>query len=177
LLFHDLVLYQQQITFSSDIHQSLGERIMASIRNYAPTAARVLLGVIFTVFGLNGFLNFLPQPPMPAGAGAFVGGLASSGYFFPLLKGTEVIMGLLLLSNRLVPLALTVLAPIVLNIVLFHAFLAPGGIGIAIVVLALELTLAWAYRDAYRGVLNPSARPRLAAVTVEQVRGIPAHQS
>jgi hypothetical protein len=88
-----------------------------------------------------------------------MGGLAASGYFFPLLKLTEIAAGLLLLSGRFVPLALTVLAPIIVNIVAFHAFLAPGGIGIALFVLALELYLAWSYRDAFRSVLKSNARP------------------
>ena len=79
----------------------------------AKTAARLALGAIFTVFGLNGFLHFIPAPPPSGLAAVFVGGLGASGYFFPLLKGTAVAVGLLLLSNRFVPLALTVLAPIV----------------------------------------------------------------
>lgn len=87
----------------------------------------------------------------------------ASGYFFPLLKGTEVISGLLLLSNRFVPLALTMLAPIVVNIVAFHAFLAPAGLGLAGLVLALEVYLAWAYRAAYRSVIVAHVEPEGAA--------------
>src|SRR5258706_15715398 len=117
------------------------------------TAARLLLGAIFTVFGLNGFLHFIPQPP-PAGLVAvFVGGLGASGYFFPLLKGTEVIVGLLLLCNRFVPLALTVLAPVVENIVAFHAFLAPSGIALPLVIVALGLYLAYTERAAFAPLL------------------------
>jgi hypothetical protein len=118
------------------------------------TAARLLLGAIFTVFGLNGFLHFIPQPP-PAGLVAvFVGGLGASGYFFPLLKGTEVIVGLLLLGNRFVPLALTVLAPIVVNIVAFHAFLAPSGIALPLVIVALGLYLAYTERAVFAPLLQ-----------------------
>ncbi|MCA9535998.1 MAG: DoxX family protein, partial [Myxococcales bacterium] len=76
-----------------------------------PTAARLFLGLAFTVFGLNGFLHFLPMPPMSGEPAAFMGALAATGYMFPLIKGTEVVAGLLLLGNRLVPLALTLLAP------------------------------------------------------------------
>ena len=96
-----------------------------TIRSKLPTVARVLMGVPFLVFGLNGFLHFLPTPPMPAAAGAFVGALAASGYLFPVLKTVEVAAALLLLSGRFVPLALTLLAPVLVNIVAFHAALAP----------------------------------------------------
>jgi uncharacterized membrane protein YphA (DoxX/SURF4 family) len=121
------------------------------------TVARFLLGTVFFVLGLNGFLNFIPQPPpatIPAGAAAFGAAMLHTGYLFQLLKGTEVIAGIALLANRWVPLALAMLAPIVINIFAFHAFLAPGEIGVAVVVLALELYLAWAYRAAFKPMLN-----------------------
>jgi putative oxidoreductase len=117
------------------------------------TGKRLVLGLIFTVFGLNGFFHFLSMPPMPEAAGTFLGGLAGAGYFFPFLKVTETICGLLLLSGMYVPLALLVLAPIVINIVLFHAFLAPGGLILPIVILVLELGLAWHHRDIFCKVL------------------------
>jgi uncharacterized membrane protein YphA (DoxX/SURF4 family) len=88
--------------------------------------SRILLGLIYTVFGLNGFLQFLPIPPMPEAAQTFMMGLASSGYFFPVLKGTEVLGGLMLLGGVAAPVALVVLAPITLQIFLFHAVLTPG---------------------------------------------------
>lgn len=117
--------------------------------------ARIALGLVFFVFGLNGFLLFIPGPtePLPEAAMAFTGGMYAAGYFFPLLAGTQVVSGALLLTNRLVPLALTVLAPVVLNIVLFHLFVWRNGLGMALVILALEAGLAWAHRDAFRGVL------------------------
>ncbi|MDC0673179.1 DoxX family protein [Nannocystis radixulma] len=124
-----------------------------------PTVARTLLGLVFLVFGLNGFLHFLPMPPVPARAGEFLGALAASGYMFPLLKGTEVVAGALLLSGRLVPLALVLLAPVIVNIVAYHLALAPGGYGLLALIVGLEAYLAWAYRDSFAGVLNPSARP------------------
>src|ERR1700686_1265409 len=122
---------------------------MNAISRFAPSASRIVLGLIFFVFGLNGFLQFMPQPPIPDKAGAFAGALAATGYMFPLIKSVEVIGGAMLLSNRFVPLALAILAPNVVNIVLFHALLAPGGLGVALVVLALELAAAWSYRDAF----------------------------
>ena len=133
---------------------------MNAISRFAPPAARLLLGLVFFVFGLNGFLQFIPTPPMPAAAGAFMGALAATGYMFPLIKSVEVIGGALLLSNRFVPLALAIVAPNVVNIVLFHAVLAPGGLPVALFVLALELFSAWSYRDAFAPLLRTRAAPR-----------------
>jgi hypothetical protein len=115
----------------------------------AVLGARIVLGAIFFIFGLNGFLHFLPQPAMPDAAVAFFGALAATGYMIPLLFGTQVVGGALLLA-RLVPLALVVLAPVIVDIVLFHVFLAPDGLPLAIVVSLLASFLAWVHRDAYR---------------------------
>ena len=148
---------------------------MNTARKYLPTAARLFLGLVFTVFGLNFFLHFLPMPPAPARAASFAGALFASGYLFPLLKTTEVVAGLLLLGGRFVTLALAVLAPIVINIVGFHLFLAPAGLALPLAVLAAELYLAWTYRAAFAPMLRahtplrqeapvPASRPaRLAA--------------
>ena len=95
------------------------------------TVSRYILGLIFFVFGLNGFFNFLPPPPMPEPAMAFFGGLAAAPYFFPLLKGLEVIAGLMLLTNKYVSLSLALLAPIVVNIFLYHITLDLAGGAIA----------------------------------------------
>lgn len=122
------------------------------------TGARIVLGLIFVVFGLNGFLQFLPPPPLEGSAAAFMGALAATGYMFPLIKGTEVIAGALLLGNRYVPLALVLLAPVVVNIVLFHTVLAPPN-PVTFMVVGLLGFLAWAYRDSYQGVLTASAKP------------------
>lgn len=131
----------------------------------ATTGARILLGLIFFVFGLNGFLGFMPQPPQPPEAGAFLGALAATGYMFPLIKGTEVLAGALLLGNAFVPLALLLLAPIVVNIVAFHLALAPGGMAMVVALVALMAFLAWRYRAAWRGVLARGARPEAVAPT------------
>jgi hypothetical protein len=124
-----------------------------------PTVSRVVLGLVFFVFGLNGFLGFLPQPPLEGPAGAFLGALGATGYMFPLIKGTEVVAGALLLANRFVPLALAILAPVIVNIVLVHALLAPEGVVIAVIILALELYLAWSYRSAFRPMLAARTTP------------------
>jgi uncharacterized membrane protein YphA (DoxX/SURF4 family) len=116
-------------------------------------AARVILGLIFFVFGLNGFLHFIPQPPAPAAASAFAGALAASGYLFPLLKSVEVVAGALLLAGVFIPLALTLLAPVIVNIVAFHLFLAPGNYVVIALILATEFYLAWAHRAAFAPML------------------------
>ena len=128
---------------------------------HLPAIARVLMGLMFFVFGLNGFLNFLPQPkdPMPEGAAAFAGALMKTGYMMPLVMGTQLLVGILLLLNRFVPLALALLAPIIVGIVMFHIFLAPSSIGPAIVVLVMELYLAWTYRNAFRLMLALKTSP------------------
>jgi len=127
-----------------------------SFTRHFTTTARIVLGFIFTVTGFNGFFQFLPQPtaPMPDGAMAFSVSLAETGYMLELTSGVQAITGLLLLAGRFVPLALALLAPVVVNIFLFHVFLAPEGLTIAIVVAALEIGLAWAYRDAFRPMLR-----------------------
>jgi uncharacterized membrane protein YphA (DoxX/SURF4 family) len=138
--------------------------IMNSISRFAPSAARLLLGLVFVVFGLNGFLQFLPMPPAPDKAMAFMGALAASGYMFPLIKSVEVVGGALLLSNRFVPLALAMVAPNVVNIVLFHAVLAPGGLPVALFILALELFSAWSYRDAFAPMLRARTAPKTSTL-------------
>jgi uncharacterized membrane protein YphA (DoxX/SURF4 family) len=146
---------------------------MKTIAQKLPLAARIVLGLVFFVFGLNGFLHFLPQPPMAGRAGAFVGALVSSGYLFPLLKGTEVLAGALLLGGFLVPLALTLLAPVIVNIVAFHLFLAPGNYPVLGVILLCELFLAWTHRAAFAGVLQArvaSRTPNLAPLAHRELR-------
>jgi uncharacterized membrane protein YphA (DoxX/SURF4 family) len=127
-----------------------------------PVVARVLLGAVFLVFGLNGFLHFLPQPPAPARAMAFAGALGASGYFFPLLKATEVVAGALLLLG-FVPIALTLLAPIIVNIVAFHLFLAPGNYAVVGLVLAAEIYLAVVHWSAFAPLFARAAARRGAA--------------
>src|SRR4030095_15988091 len=99
--------------------------------------ARLLLGLIFVVFGLNGFLNFLNMGPLPTGlAGQFVGALLLSHYYW-VIAALQILGGGLLLANRFVPLALVLLGPVIVNIILYHVFLNPAGMVPAIVVTIL----------------------------------------
>jgi len=136
---------------ASDVNESR----TVSISRYFPAAARILMGLIFAITGLNGFLNFLPSPkvPMPERAAAFIGALMQAGYFMRLVMGTQLIVGILLLLNRFVPLALTLIAPIIVGIITFHIFLLPSGLPLALAVMVLEIYLACAYRNAFRPML------------------------
>lgn len=149
---------------------------MATIQNKLPTVARYLLGLAFFVFGLNGFLHFIPQPAPPAAAMTFLGALIGSGYMFPLIKGTEVIVGALLLANRFVPLALTVLAPVMVNIIAFHLFLEPQALAMPLVLLVAQLYLAYSYRDAFAPMLHARNQPHTSAPTSNR-GGVPATAS
>ena len=132
---------------------------MKTLSHIAPVALRVLFGLMFTAAGAAGLFHLGPPPEHAGVAAAFAGGLAASGYFFPLLKSIELVAGLLLLSGRLVPLTLVVLAPIVVNIAAFHFLLAPEGALVAAFLVAAEAGLAWIHRDAFAPLLRWSSAP------------------
>ena len=115
--------------------------------------ARVLLGLAFVVFGLNAFLHFIPQPPPQGLAGAFIGALFVSGYFYAVAV-LQIAGGALLLIGRYVALGLTLLGPVIVNILLFHICLNREGLPLAIVVGCLGLFLLWAYRDRFAAILR-----------------------
>jgi putative oxidoreductase len=117
--------------------------------------ARILLGLIFVVFGSNAFLHFIPMPEIPKSlAGDYLNVFVASGYVY-VIGGLEVIGGLLLLIGRFVPLGLTILGAIIVNILVFHALMAPEGFPMALIVTVLEVFLIWRYRDAFAGLLRP----------------------
>ena len=121
--------------------------------------ARYLMGVIFLVFGLNGFLHFIPLPPPSGVAGQFMGTLFVSHYL-TLIFGLQVIAAVLLLANRYVPLALAVLAPVIVNILCFHALMAPSGLPLAIVVAVLWVLIFVEVRSAFAGLFQSRLQPR-----------------
>lgn len=129
---------------------------------WLPTVARILMGLMLCASGAFGLLTAFgavtsPPAAMPAGATAFAGALAKTGYMMPLVSGVQLLVGVLLLINRFVPLALVLLAPLLVNILAFHMFLSPEGAVPGVVFSALELYLAWVYRAAYRPLLTARA--------------------
>lgn len=118
----------------------------------ATLVARVLLGLIFFVFGLNGFLHFIPMPPPTGLAGQYLGVLSISHYMVPVFL-LQVVGGALLIAGQYVPLALLLLAPILTNILLFHSLMAPAGLPLALVALTLWLIVFSEVRSAFAGML------------------------
>ncbi len=111
---------------------------------------RIILGLILIIFGANKFAGFMPMPELPEAAGNFMTALFVVGYMFPLIGAIELIVGLLLVFNKWVPFVLLLLAPISVNIILFHLALAPAGIGAGAVVALLNVALIYAYWDKYK---------------------------
>ena len=121
--------------------------------------ARYLAGVIFLVFGLNGFLHFIPLPPPDGVAGQFMGALFVSHYL-TLIFGLQVIAAVLLLANRYVPLALAILAPVIVNILSLHALMAPSGLPLALFVTVLWALIFVDVRPAFAGLFQPRLQAR-----------------
>src|ERR1017187_8688 len=115
---------------------------------YAIIIVRLLLGLVFVVFGSNAFLHFIPMPPMQGQAGAFIGALVNSGYIY-VIAVLQVFGGLLLLIGCFVPLGLTLLGPVIANIMLYHIFLDQNGLPMACVISVLAFFLLWAHRDRF----------------------------
>ena len=135
----------------------------------ATIIARSLLGLIFVIFGLNMFLHFIPMPPPPEGlARDFMSALFASHYLY-IVGALQVVGGALLLVGRWVPLGLTLVGPVVVNILCFHILMAPSGLPMAIVVALLALFLLWRYREYFVGLVKSgpvlSDSPRQAIAT------------
>ena len=125
----------------------------------ASVIARYLAGVIFLVMGLNGFLNFIPFPPPGGIAGQFMGALYVSHYLW-VIFAFQVIAGVLLLVNRYVPLAVAVLAPVLVNILTFHALMVPSGLPLAVFVAALWALIFIDVRPAFTALFQPRLQAR-----------------
>jgi len=117
----------------------------------------VIYGLFLLIFGLNGFLNFLPLPEMTEEAGAFAGSLAQTGYIFPIVGSLQIIVGILLTVNKFRPLALIVIFPIMLNAFLLHLFLDPAGVAGSLVAIILNVFLFIAHKESYKNLfqMNP----------------------
>jgi hypothetical protein len=139
-------------------NSSPGPRIFATVLRY-------VVGLPLIVFGLNAFLNFFPKPatPLAPAAEAFSAALMNSGYMMQLIGITQLVVGVLLVFNRFVPLALVLFAPFIVNSVAFHLFLEHKGLPMAGISLCFELYLAWVYRAAYQPLFvarfSPHAKP------------------
>ena len=116
--------------------------------------ARLLLGLMFLIFGANMFLHFTPMGPMPAGvAGQFSAALFAAHYFYP-VGAIMVISAIFFLVNRYVPLGLVLLGPVLFNILLFHILMAPSGIGMGAFATLLWLLTAYRVRSAFHGIFQ-----------------------
>ena len=125
----------------------------------ASTIARYLAGVIFLVFGLNGFLNFIPLPPPGGIAGQFMGALYASHYLW-VIFAFQLAAGMLLLVNRYVPFAIAVLAPVIVNILSFHILMAPNGLPLALFVAVLWAVIFLDVRPAFAALFQPRLQAR-----------------
>src|SRR3989442_7161379 len=132
-----------------------GEPVMRT----ASVIARYLAGVIFLVMGLNGFLHFIPFPPPPGVAGQFMGALYVSHYLW-VIFAFQVVAGVLLLANRYVPLAVSMLEPVIVNIITFHALMSPSGLPLALFVALLWAPIFIDVRPAFSGLFQSRWQPR-----------------
>jgi putative oxidoreductase len=126
----------------------------------ASTIARYLGGVIFLVFGLNGFLNFIPLPPPGGIAGQFMGALYASHYLW-VIFAFQLVAGMLLLVNLYVPFAVAMLAPVIVNILSFHVLMAPSGLPLALFVAVLWAVIFVDVRPAFAALFQPRLQARV----------------
>ena len=125
----------------------------------AAAIARYLAGAIFLVMGLNGFLNFIHFPPPTGIAAQFMGALYVSHYLW-VIFAFQVVGGALLLVNRYVPLAVAILAPVLVNIIVFHITMAPAGLPLALFVALLWAVIFFDVRPAFSGLFQARVQPQ-----------------
>jgi putative oxidoreductase len=122
----------------------------------AATISRYILGILFTVFGLNGFLHFLPAGNMPTLAAQYVTVLAASHYTIPVFA-VQLACGILFLINRYIPLALTLIGPVLVNILIFHILMLPIGIFPGLIATICWFILFFAHKQAFSGIFQARA--------------------
>ena len=115
---------------------------------------RILLGLLFAVFGSNAFLHFIPMPQLQGDAGAFMGALFHSGYIYPIAV-CQVLGGIFLLTGRFAPLGLTLLGPVIVNIDLYHLFIDRSRLPMALIISIMSLFLLWVYRYKFPAIFRP----------------------
>ena len=124
----------------------------------ASIIARYLLAFVFVVFGLNGFLHFIPQPPPASELAQQFFTVMFTSHYLLFVFALQLIAGVLFLFRRTVPLALTIAGPLIVNILLFHALMDPGGIVPGLVVTALWFVIYWQFRTAFFGIFFPESQ-------------------
>ena len=123
----------------------------------ATTVARVILGLPFLIFGINYFFPFAPHPELHGAAIDYMTGLTKAGYFWPLLRSLEILIGIALISGYFVPLALAILAPINLQILIFHLALEPQNVPMAVILALLQAFLIYRYWSYYKSIFVTKA--------------------
>lgn len=123
----------------------------------AALIAQILLGLVFLVFGLNGFLHFIPMGPMPSGAAGRYMSVMMESHYMLVVSALQVLGGLPLLVNRYVPVGLTILGPVIVNILLFHLLLQPNGLPLALIVAILWAVVAFRCRQNFAGLFVQKA--------------------
>lgn len=121
------------------------------------TGSRIIFGLGFFIFGLNGFLQFMPTPAPSPEAGELMGAFAKTGYFFPMIKSIELITGLLLLLNFFTPLAIVLIAPILVGITTIHLFLNPAELPLMIFLHGLHGVLIYGYWNYFKSIFTKKA--------------------
>jgi len=137
---------------------------MNAIARKLPTVVRIGLGFMFALSGLDKLVPLLPPPPLSRAGAELLEALGATGYMLPLVALTEIVAGVMLLTGRFTTLGLALIAPVIVNTLAFHVFLSPAGLSLAFVILALELYLAWSYRDAFAAMLSMRGMPRPRAM-------------
>jgi len=130
------------------------EPILVMKKGQLSTVVRYILGIAMAFFGINGFLQFMTPPEMTAAANAFMGAMINTGYLFQLTNVIFIVVAILLLSNKYVPLALTLLFPVMLNVVFFHLFLDPLAGVMGYLVFIMNVYLIAVYESNFRPLLK-----------------------